>query len=93
MVCLLSCLQSTPRDVELVDGDGKPVLMTEADGLLFSRNIPLDVTQRVHTFRARDDDIVLATYPKCGTYTYTYLQEELKTLNNLCKYRHPRSIK
>jgi hypothetical protein len=57
--------------VELVDGDGKPVLMTEADGLLFSRNIPPDVAQRVHTFRARDDDIVLATYPKCGTYTYT----------------------
>ena len=53
--------------VECQDGGGQVLRLLEADGLLLSLNVSPDILTRRDHFRARDDDVLLATYPKCGT--------------------------
>ena len=64
---LTHCVQTGLQAVECEDGSGQVLRLLEGDGLLLSRNISPDILDRVDNFRARKDDVLLASYPKCGT--------------------------
>ncbi|KAK7088265.1 sulfotransferase 1C2-like [Littorina saxatilis] len=54
--------------LELEDGGGEVLRLLDADGLLLSRNVDPNILDKFQNFEAREDDVLLATYPKSGTH-------------------------